>query len=190
MRTTSTLREKIVDVASDLFQTRGINSTGVDTIVAEAGIAKMTLYKYFRSKEDLILEVLRQRHDEFRDWLGKRLSSRNDIPAERMMVLFDLIDEWVSSPDFRGMPFLKASSEFPDADNPVHRLSVEQSEQFRAFLADLAKESGVQEAEPLALQLSLLIEGAMLAEQMSRGCGAAKHARQAAKVLVEAALRR
>lgn len=186
----STLREKIIDVASDLFQTRGINSTGVDTIVAEAGIAKMTLYKYFKSKEDLILEVLRQRQGEFRDWLGSRISSDNHIPAERMMVLFDLIDEWVSSPNFRGMPFLKASSEFPDANSPVHRLSVEQSEQFRGYLAQLARDAGVKEPEPLALQLALLIEGAMLAEQMSRGCGAAKHAKHAAKVLIDTALRR
>lgn len=184
----STLRERIVDVASDLFQARGINSTGVDTIVAEAGIAKMTLYKYFRSKEELILEVLNQRQAEFRRWLNERLGA-DGVPAERMMHLFDLIDEWVSAPDFRGMPFLKASSEFPDEASSVHRLSAEHSEQFRQYLATLAREAGVREAEPLALQLSLLIEGAMLAEQMSRGCGAAKHAKQAARVLFEAALR-
>ena len=70
----SPLREKILHVANDLFQTRGINSTGVDTIVAVAGTTKMTLYKYFRSKEDLILEVMQKAHQDFQSWLNDNLN--------------------------------------------------------------------------------------------------------------------
>lgn len=185
----SVLRRKILDVASELFQTRGINATGVDTIVAVAGTTKMTLYKHFGTKEGLILEVLRQRYREFVDWLAERLRGDTRPPAQRLQHLFDYIEEWMAAPGFRGMPFLKAAAEFPNEENPVHRLSAAQAQQFRHYLATLAEEAGVRDAEGLALQLSLLIEGAMLAEQMKRGSGAARQAKRAARVLIEAALR-
>lgn len=186
----SVLREKILDVAADLFQTRGINSTGVDTIVAVAGTTKMTLYKHFKTKEGLILEVLKRHNQEFRNWLVQRLSESSKAPDKKLQVLFDCIEEWMAAPDFRGMPFLKASAEFPNEENPVHRLSTEQARQFRQYLATLAQEAGAGDPETLALQLSMLIEGAMLAEQMRRGSGAAKQAKKAARVLIEAALKR
>ncbi|MCB5207788.1 MULTISPECIES: TetR/AcrR family transcriptional regulator [Methylovorus] len=185
----SPLRAKILSVATDLFQTRGINSTGVDTIVAVAGTTKMTLYKYFHSKEDLILEVLQQGHQDFQSWLQQKFETNTKKPAEKLQKLFDFIEEWVTSPDFRGMAFLKASAEFPNEENPVHRLSAEQSRQFRQYLASLATEAGIQDTEGLALQLSLLIEGAMQAEQMKRGSGAVKYAKKAAKVLIDNALK-
>lgn len=185
----SPLRAKILNVATDLFQTRGINSTGVDTIVAVAGTTKMTLYKYFQSKEDLILEVLQQGHHDFQSWLHNKFETQTKKPAEKLQKLFDFIEEWVTAPDFRGMAFLKASAEFPNEENPVHRLSAEQSRQFRQYLAGLASDAGIQDAEGLALQLSLLIEGAMQAEQIKRGSGAVKYAKKAAKVLIDSALK-
>jgi AcrR family transcriptional regulator len=186
----SVLREKILHVASDLFQTRGINSTGVDTIVAAAGTTKMTLYKYFHSKEDLILEVLQKSHQDFESWLSDKLTKNTRKPAEKLQKLFDFIEEWVVAPDFRGMAFLKASAEFPNEANAVHRLSAEQSRQFRQYLAALAVGAGVKDADGLALQLSLLIEGAMQAEQMKRGSGAVKYAKKAAKILITSALKK
>lgn len=185
----SLLREKIVATASDLFQTRGINSTGVDTIVAAAGTTKMTLYKYFRSKEDLIIEVLQKAHQDFQNWLNEKLASSTKKPSEKLQKLFDFIEEWVNAPEFRGMAFLKASAEFPDEASSIHRLSAEQSRDFRQYLAVLAKDAGVADAEGLALQLSLLIEGAMQAEQMKRGCGAMQYAKKASRILIDNALK-
>ena len=184
----SVLREKILTVATDLFQTRGINSTGVDTIVATAGTTKMTLYKYFHSKEDLILEVLRKGNQDLQDWLNAKLA-KNVRPSEKLQKLFDCIEEWVTAPDFQGMAFIKASAEFPSEDSPIHRLSAEQSRQFRNYLAKLAEDAGVNDADGLALQLSLLIEGAMQAEQMKRGSGATAYAKKAAKILIDSALK-
>lgn len=185
----SVLREKILHVASDLFQTRGINSTGVDTIVAVAGTTKMTLYKYFRSKEDLILEVLKKGHLDFQTWLSDSLSNDSKKPSEKLQRLFDFIEEWITSPDFLGMAFIKASAEFPNEDSAVHQLSAAQSLQFREYLTGLASDAGVKDADGLGLQLSLLIEGAMQAEQMKRGSGAIKYAKKAAKILIESALK-
>lgn len=185
----SVLREKILHVASDLFHTRGINSTGVDTIVAVAGTTKMTLYKYFRSKEELILEVLHRGHEDFESWLSDKLAQNSRKPSERLQKLFDFIEEWVTAPDFRGMAFLKASAEFPNEENAIHRLSADQSRKFRQYLAELATDAGVKDADGLALQLSLLIEGAMQAEQMKRGSGAIKYAKKASKILIDSALK-
>lgn len=184
----SLLKSKILVVASDLFQTRGINSTGVDTIVAVAGTTKMTLYKYFRSKEELILEVLEKGHQDFQNWLNDKLTSSTKKPSEKLQKLFDFIEEWVTSPNFRGMGFIKAAAEFPNEENPVHQLSSEQSRQFRQYISSLASEAHIQDADGLALQLSLLFEGAVQAEQMKRGSGAMKYAKKAAKILIDGAL--
>jgi len=189
MNAMSSLREKILNTASNLFQTQGINSTGVDTIVAVAGTTKMTLYKYFNSKEILILEVLRQGHQDFQDWLNDKLSANTKKPSEKLQKLFDYIEEWVTSPDFNGIGFIKASAEFPKEDNPVHQLSAEQSQQFRDYIKHLAIEANIQDADGLALQLSLLFKGAAQAEQMQRGSGAIKYAKQAAKILIDGALK-
>lgn len=183
----SPLRKKILDVATDLFQARGINSTGVDTIVAVAGTTKMTLYKYFKSKEDLILEVLQKGHHDFQTWLNDNLNRSSKQPAEKIQKLFDFIEEWVTSPDFRGMAFIKASAEFPNEESPIHKLSAEQAKEFRIYIASLANEAGIADADSLSLQLSMLIEGAMQAEQMKRGSGAVKYAKKAAKILIETA---
>lgn len=183
----SALREKILHVATDLFQTRGINSTGVDTIVAVAGTTKMTLYKHFKSKEDLILEVLARGHQDFENWLNEKLNQNTKQPSEKLQKLLDFIEEWVTAPDFRGMAFIKASAEFPNEESAVHKLSAEHSKHFRLYLANLAKEAGIKEAESLSLQLSMLIEGAIQAEQMKRGSGAIKYAKKAARILIDSA---
>ena len=181
----SALREKILSTATDLFQSQGINSTGVDNIVAVAGTTKMTLYKYFRSKEELILEVLGKSQQDFQSWLESKLSNKK--PNEKIQQLFDFIEEWVTSPNFSGMGFIKASAEFPVEDNPIHQLSSKQSLEFRQFIAKLATEANIKDADGLALQLSLLFEGAVQAEQMKRGSGAIKYAKKAAKILIDGA---
>jgi AcrR family transcriptional regulator len=182
----SDLRDKILNTATDLFQTRGINSTGVDTIVAVAGTTKMTLYKYFHTKEGLILEVLNKSQQDFQSWLDNKLNSKP--PGDKIKQLFDFIEEWITSPSFLGMGFIKASAEFPNEENPIHQLSSKQSREFRQYISKLASEAHIKDADGLALQLSLLFEGAVQAEQMKRGSGAIKYAKKAAKSLIDGAI--
>ena len=85
----SGLKDKILMVATDLFHTRGINSTGVDTVVAVAGTTKMTLYKYFDSKEELILQVLQKSQQDFQNWLSERLNSNSKKPADKIKQLLN-----------------------------------------------------------------------------------------------------
>lgn len=185
----SILREKILNTASDLFHTRGINSTGVDTIVAVAGTTKMTLYKYFNTKEALIIEVLQKSQQDFQNWLSTQLNADSKKPADKIQHLFDYVEEWVSSPAFIGVGFIKASAEFPNEENPIHQLSHQQSREFRQFISKLAAEANIKDADGLALQLSLLFEGAVQAEQMKRGSGAMKYAKKAAKILIDGAIK-
>ena len=180
----SLLRERILNTATDLFFSRGINSTGVDTIVAEAGTTKMTLYKYFHSKELLILEVLKRSQEDLYTWLELGLA-RNQKPQDKLHNLLDLIDEWIKTPNFKGVSFIKASTEFPQENNAIHQLSSDQSKQFKLFIAQIADDAGIKDSEILALQLALLIEGAMQAEQMHRGSGAITYAKIAAKILID-----
>ena len=181
------MREHILNVASELFATRGINATGVDTIVSSAGIAKMTLYKYFKSKEQLIVEYLQQ-HDTR---LRQGLSDRVDGAQQGVAPLADLIDavmQWIADPEFKGFAFINASIEFPQSESTVHQVSLEFAQALRSTIASSAKQSGAKKPEILALQLSLLIEGAAMAEQMQRGSGAIEHARAAVQTLIKAAL--
>lgn len=184
----SVLKDKILNTATDLFQTRGINSTGVDTIVAVAGTTKMTLYKHFHTKEGLILEVLKKSQQDFKNWLDDKLCSNSKAPADKIKQLFDFIEEWITSPSFLGMSFIKASAEFPNEENPIHQLSSKQSREFRQYIGKLAGEANIKDADGLALQLSLLFEGAVQAEQMKRGSGAIKYAKKAAKLLIDGAI--
>lgn len=181
----SALKEKILKTATDLFQTRGINSTGVDTIVAVAGTTKMTLYKHFHTKEGLIIEVLKKSHQDFQSWLDAKLNA--EAPEDKIKTLFDFIEEWVTSPSFLGMGFIKASAEFPNEENPIHQLSSKQSKEFRQYISKLASDAKLTDPDGLALQLSLLFEGVVQAEQMKRGSGAIKYAKKAAKLLIDGA---
>ncbi|HQR51555.1 MAG TPA: TetR/AcrR family transcriptional regulator [Methylophilaceae bacterium] len=180
------MREYILGVASDLFSSQGINATSVDTIVAKADIAKVTLYKYFKSKEQLILEYLR----EYDDRLWKKLSevtAQQGDAASKLTALVNAMLDWIADPDFKGFAFINASVEFPQSESPVHQSSLEFAQTLRNTLATLAKEAGIKGADTLALQLSLVIEGAAITERTQRGSGAAEHAKALAKVLIGSA---
>lgn len=180
------LQEKILQAASELFYSQGIRATGVDAIVKAANTTKMSLYKYFPSKDDLVVAFLRKRDEDFRTWFVKQVDDRADNPEAKLLVIFDVFGEWMDIPEFRGCAFINAVAEFPLEGNPVHQVSAEFYDKFRHYIADLARLCGLKFPESLAIQLSLLIEGAIVSEQMKRHSGAAGQAKRAAIVLIEA----
>jgi len=183
------LQERILQAASELFYSQGIKATGVEAVVKLAGTNKMTLYKYFPSKDDLVLAFLRKRDEDFRAWFVEQVNSRAEQPKDKLLAIFDVIGEWLEIPEFRGCAFINAAAEFPVEGNPVHQVSAEFYDQFRSYMRDLAAQCGIAAPENLALQLSLLVEGAIVSEQMKRHSGAAGQAKQAAGVLIESRLR-
>jgi len=181
-------RDRILQAASELFYSQGIKATGVDAIAKLAGSNKMTLYSHFPSKDDLVVAFLRKRDEDFRSWFVAQIDNKAHQPKEKLLAVFDVIGEWLEIPEFRGCAFINAAAEFPVEGNPVHQVSAEFYDQFRSYISNLAEQCGIATPDSLALQLSLLVEGAIVSEQMKRHSGAAEQAKQAAKVLIECRL--
>jgi AcrR family transcriptional regulator len=182
------MRNKILGVASRLFEERGIHGSGVDTIIAEAGIAKATLYKHFSSKDSLINAFLRSKADAFYEWLRSGLKNQDLDPGEQLIEICDLLEQWILNPGFRGLPFHIATVEFPNPAHPVHQFSADLARELQQYLTDIATEAGVQDPKALCQQLTMIFEGASLIERLSPGSGAAGRAKNAAVIVIRAAL--
>jgi AcrR family transcriptional regulator len=182
------MREKILTVATALFETRGIHASGVDLIIAESGIAKATLYKYFPSKNELILEYLKDKSNRFYSWINEKLADTKGESREVLFQLCDLFEQWITTPNFNGLPFHIGSVEFPDPAHPVHLFSIGLSNELQQYLSKLSERAGVKDAQTLGQQLMIIFEGGALIERLSPNSGAAKRARNAAITLIEASL--
>jgi AcrR family transcriptional regulator len=182
------MREKILLTASSLFESRGIQASGVDTIIAEAGIAKATLYKHYPSKNLLVTAYLRDKSDRFYEWLNSRLVSKKENSVEILITLCELVEQWIMTPEFHGLPFHIASVEFPNPDHPINQYSAVLAVELQGYLAKIAATAGAKDPEALGQQLTILFEGAALVERLSPGAGAAKRAKNAAITLIRASI--
>ncbi len=105
-------RDHLVDTALEMFCRDGFHATGIDKILAQAGVAKMTLYNHFRSKDELILAVLRRRDERFRRAFVRAVERRASAPRDRLLAIFDALGEWFCRNDFTGCTFINASAEY------------------------------------------------------------------------------
>ena len=162
LRTTSgaATRARILTAASELFYAHGIRATSADRIIAAVGITKVTFYRHFRTKSDLVVAYLGQQAAGERSWMeGVRLRGR---PVESLRALAVDIGVASCNPGFRGCAFINAAAEFPDALDPV-REAVDVHRQWTLdYFADIAAEAGVPESDSVARQLMLLRDGAMV----------------------------
>jgi AcrR family transcriptional regulator len=184
----SAARQRIVDAAYDLFSRNGLRAVGVDTIIAESGVAKMTLYRNFASKDELILEFLRVREERWtRDWLQAEAERRATTPEGRLLAIFDVFDEWFQLDDFEGCSFVNVLLEVTDLESPVRRASVEHLATIRTFVAGLAVEAGVADPDGFSRQWHILMKGSIV----SAGEGdrqAARRAQELGRLLLAQAL--
>jgi AcrR family transcriptional regulator len=158
-----TARERILDTAYDLFSRHGTRAVGVDRIIAESGVAKMTLYRNFPSKDDLILAFLERRDEVWtRAWLQAEANRRGTTPAERLLAIFDTFEGWFARRDFEGCSFIKVMLELGDTDNPVRRATVRHLAAIRRFVRDLAEQAGIEDAEDFARQWHMLMKGCIV----------------------------
>jgi len=159
-------RERVLETAYDLFSRHGTRAVGVDRIIAESGVAKMTLYRNFASKDDLILAFLERREERWtRDWLQATVEGRAEAPAQRLLAIFDTFGEWFAREDFEGCSFINVMLEVTDTDHPVRQASVQHLVTIRAYVADLAEQAGVpaDEADGFARQWHILMKGSIVA---------------------------
>ena len=178
---------RILDVASGLFYEHGIHAVGVDTIAAESGVTKRTLYDRFGSKDGLVTTYLQVRDRRWRSMVAARLEETGSDPVARALAPFDVLPDWLLECT-RGCSFINAFAELPDVEHPGRQVIVAEKtwllEQFRATVA----QAGIEQPDQLAVQLLSLHEGAIVAFSIAGAAGAADAARAAARTLVELAL--
>lgn len=158
-------KDQLFRTAAMLFYQHGYRATGVDTIAAESGIGKMTLYRHFPSKDDLIVAYLRDSDTVF--WEGfERITSEAPTPRQKLLAFFQALQDYVISPTCYGCPFLNAAAEYPDPDHPAHRVAVEHKKVVRNRFRQLTESAGEAEADALADALVLLMDGAYMTSRM------------------------
>ena len=187
---TSAARDKLLSTASQLFYARGITATGVDTIVAESGVSKPTLYAHFRTKNDLVAAVLEDRHRRRRTSLEAYLAERAELPArDRLLSVFDWIADHQRGAGARGCPFVNASVELVRTEDTAARKVVRIHKRwFRGVLTELAAEAGVCDAAAMAAALHLLIEGANIRTLAEGDRTGIADARRTGEILLAAAI--
>lgn len=178
-------REQLLRTALGLFKKHGFHAIGVDVIARESGITKKTLYHHFRSKDELILAVLRYYDERFRNQFIRSVEARAKTPLRKLSAIFDVAEEWFGENDFYGCLFVGAMGEFPDAGTPIRNACRESKTLMRDYFLELAEEAGVSKPKELADQLLLLIEGAITMAQVNHSPFSARQAKSAAKVLIQ-----
>jgi AcrR family transcriptional regulator len=179
-------RERILDAAYALFAWHGIHAVGVDRIIAEAGVAKATLYHHFASKQELVLAFLDLREERWTHaWLAREVERRAATPQQCLLTVFDVLDGWFRRPDFEGCSFINTLLEIRERDDPrVHRETVRHLGVVRAMLETYAEQAGVRNAENVSSQLQMLMMGAIVAAGRGER-GAARGARAVAELVLD-----
>ncbi len=160
-------RDHLVDTAMKLFCKHGFRATGIDKVLSESGVAKKTLYNHFKSKDELIIAVLRKRDEEvmnvFREGVARFAPEQEGDPRKgRILALFDTITEWVNSDSFSGCTFINASAEYPRREDPIHAACVNHKKLGVLYIEELISELKLPDAHRIARELSLLIDGAIV----------------------------
>jgi AcrR family transcriptional regulator len=164
VRRPASARERIDQAAYELFSRHGIRATGVDTLAARAGVAKMTLYKHYSSKDALALAFLRRREELWtRAWLQHEVERRGRTPGAKLLAVFDTFDKWFQRADFEACSFAKALLEHDEHGHPVRDAAARHIATIRAFIADLAQEAEVRDADEFARQWQMLMMGCVVA---------------------------
>lgn len=185
--TNSVKREQLLDTAWDLFCQSGYRAVGIDTVLNKAGVAKMTLYKHFASKEDLIAAAMEKKGAELAASLDATIAAAGKNPQRRLFAVFDWLGTWFNSGNFAGCAFLKAVGEYRGADDKPRRAAVAFKQGLLERIEALCNEAGLRQASTLARQLMLLVDGATIHADMHRRAAFAQDARAAAKALIDAA---
>lgn len=179
------VRERILETAQRLFYRDGFRAVGIDTIIAEAGIAKMSLYRHFPSKDDLIVAYLEESNRQFWAWLDAATADAHD-PVDRLVAMFKAIETLSTSPECFGCTFQGTAAEFPDRDHPGHQVALAHKQAVRDRFAELAGQAGLHDPDDLGSQLLLLMDGAWVAARMFGPRNPAAGLTAAARALIDA----
>jgi len=179
-RETSGARQRILETADRLFYRDGLRAVGIDRIIAEAGVAKMSLYNHFPSKDDLILAVLKYREEGVLEFFRSAMERHAKKAKSPLRAFFAALKDFFESPGFRGCPFQNAAVELADPTHTGSEFVRGHKQRFSEFLRGLVEESVGKAAAKVALAVSILVEGAIITAVIHGNPGAADVARDAA----------
>jgi AcrR family transcriptional regulator len=173
-------RGRLLSAATHLFCKNGINATGIDAIISEAGTAKTTLYKLFGSKTNLVHVVLETEGKQWREWFIGALETGGGNAQAKLTRIFPALKDWFGQERFYGCPFINAVGEHDKDQKQLRAIAMRHKKVVLAYFEKLADEMGAAEPEVLAHQLALLMDGAIVAAMVSRDPGVADTAGLAA----------
>lgn len=176
-------RQRLLAAADRLFYTRGINTTGVDAVIADADVARMTLYNQFGGKAGLVATYLQERDTRWRDDLEIAIDAAGPDPVAQLLAVFDALALWVSDPGFRGCSFVNAATELTDEDHPARDVALAHKQALRERVTELVDAVASDQPDRLVDQIMLLFEGAVTATAMHSVEDAVSTARTAAEQL-------
>ena len=185
----SARREHLIDTAIALFGERGFHATGIDTILEKSGVSKKTLYRHFRSKDELILAALKKYDGLFRNSFMRQVEEKAETPRDRLLAVFDVHAARFERNNFYGCLFINAVGEYSDPDTPIRLACKEFKALMRRYIEDLCAALPAPDPAALADELALLLEGSIVTAQVSQtGRRAAQIARTAAAALIGQAM--
>jgi len=177
-------RDHLVDVAARLFNRLGYHAAGVDHVIAEAGIAKTTLYRHFGSKEALIVAVLRRIDETFREDMRDTVDRLAGEPRAKLLATFDFLEAWFRDASFHGCPFISAAAEYAERPGPIFQEAALHKRLLIAYYEELARAAGLADPRQVAEDIHLLHEGATAVAHVSGDPSAARRAKALAEKLV------
>lgn len=188
-------RNDLIDAAMNVFYRHGFHASGLDLVLKEGNISRMTLYNHFKSKDELIVAALRRRDEIFRNQMMKFVEAQANDPAGQLLAVFDYHDHWFKEKNFCGCMFINASAEFEDPTHPIRHFAAEHKNTVRRYLLDRCRLISAQDPDALAHQLNLLIEGAIVTAHVVARVNnndttldeVSAHAKQAAQTLIDIA---
>jgi len=158
----SEAKQRLLEAADRLFYQEGIRSVGIDRVIAEASVAKMTLYTHFPSKDDLILAVLQFREQQLLEFFGSAMKRHAKRRKNKLSAFFAALKDWFQSPGFRGCAFQNAAVELADPAHPASKFARDHKRRFADMLSSLVEDSLGKRATKLAPAINLLVEGAIM----------------------------
>jgi AcrR family transcriptional regulator len=178
-------KDILVTGAMKVFYQYGFHASGMDLVAKEVGISKTSIYKHFRTKEELILAVLELRDKQFRSWLVSFVEKRASTPKEQILAIFDALNEWFNQKDYKGCLFIKASAEYQSLNDPIHISSAKHKKSIVNYIEEKLKWMGVTEPKDLSEQLNLLIEGSIVVAKISGPKNVINLAKKSASIILD-----
>jgi AcrR family transcriptional regulator len=184
----SSVAERILTTADELFYREGIRAVGIQRVIDEAGIAKASLYAHYASKDDLVAACMDRRAHASRAALAAALDAAPDNPRAKLLAMFDFQREAVIDPGFHGCPVQKTHAELHDAEHPAKRVTAMHRQWLIDLFARLVKEAGLTSPEYVAGALLVLFDGAIATTMVDGNPNATRYSRLAAEQIIDAHL--